>query len=247
MKKLTLLATLTIALTSAPALATPEVDYKTREATGFGVGLLAGAALGGPLGAVIGAGFGAMMGNQSASEKEINQLDDALLLSQNRISQLNHEKQLLASNLNQLQNDYQHLDQQLSTAEQNLTQNHALKDLKLNLQFKSGSAEVSELYQAQLQKVAALIKQNQEVNIALSGFADRHGSDSANQALSAQRAEAVKQVLIANGVNENKIQTQGFGSSQAHIDTPNYQKDFFDRRVEITLQPQPLLTAATND
>jgi OOP family OmpA-OmpF porin len=52
-----------------------------------------------------------------------------------------------------------------------------------------------------------------EVIIAV-GHADRFGSAAYNQKLSERRAEAVKNYLVAKGVEANRVYTEGKGSAQ---------------------------------
>ena len=66
---------------------------------------------------------------------------------------------------------------------------------------------------SQLRIVAQLLKRsNGELNI--SGHTDDVGTEAYNMDLSRRRAEAVKQALIADGVEGNRISTRGMGKSQ---------------------------------
>lgn len=66
---------------------------------------------------------------------------------------------------------------------------------------------------SQLRIVAQLLKRsNGELNI--SGHTDDVGTEVYNMDLSRRRAEAVKQALIADGVEANRISTRGMGKSQ---------------------------------
>lgn len=74
-----------------------------------------------------------------------------------------------------------------------------------------------------------------EVIIAV-GHADRFGADAYNQKLSERRAEAVKDYLIAKGVEANRIYTEGKGSKQPVTD-PAKCKGAKSSKVIECLQP----------
>jgi OOP family OmpA-OmpF porin len=51
--------------------------------------------------------------------------------------------------------------------------------------------------------------------ITVVGHADRIGSDAYNQTLSEKRAAAVKDLLVAKGIDANRVYTEGKGKSQS--------------------------------
>lgn len=74
--------------------------------------------------------------------------------------------------------------------------------------------------------------------VFVAGHADNTGSDAINDPLSLNRANAVTQYLISQGVNPALIETQGFGSHRpvASNDTVDGRRQ--NRRVEVTLERQ---------
>lgn len=68
------------------------------------------------------------------------------------------------------------------------------------------------------------------------GHTDAIGSASFNQRLSEERAEAIRQVLIKNGVNANVIFTRGLGESEPAADNATREGRAKNRRVEITIK-----------
>ena len=70
-------------------------------------------------------------------------------------------------------------------------------------------------------------------NVVLSGHADTVSSAGYNQALSAKRAGAVKNALVANGVDASRISTESFGESSNAVPTSNGVPEALNRRVEI--------------
>ena len=73
---------------------------------------------------------------------------------------------------------------------------------------------------------------NLEVIIAV-GHTDSVGSDAYNQKLSVRRAEAVKAYLVSNGIEKNRVYTEGKGEKQPVADNKTKEGRAKNRRVEI--------------
>jgi len=65
-----------------------------------------------------------------------------------------------------------------------------------------------------LDRVVALMQEYPTINVELGGHTDCVGSDSYNQKLSEQRAEACRQYLIRKGISPTRIKAVGYGESQ---------------------------------
>jgi OOP family OmpA-OmpF porin len=73
---------------------------------------------------------------------------------------------------------------------------------------------------------------NLEVIIAV-GHTDSVGTDAYNQKLSVRRAEAVKAFLVSQGIEKNRIYTEGKGEKQPVADNKTKEGRAKNRRVEI--------------
>lgn len=73
---------------------------------------------------------------------------------------------------------------------------------------------------------------NLEVVIAV-GHTDSIGTDAYNQALSMRRSEAVKAYLVSNGIEKNRVYTEGKGEKQPVADNKTREGRAKNRRVEI--------------
>jgi outer membrane protein OmpA-like peptidoglycan-associated protein len=89
--------------------------------------------------------------------------------------------------------------------------------------------------EANVRRIAGILQQYPDRQIAVEGHTDATGSDSYNQTLSEERAAAVRTALIAGGVPEGQITSTGFGKTQpvATNDTPAGRQQ--NRRVEIVV------------
>jgi outer membrane protein OmpA-like peptidoglycan-associated protein len=69
--------------------------------------------------------------------------------------------------------------------------------------------------------------------LQVEGYTDTVGSDEFNQKLSEQRAEAVRDFLITQGVDQQTITAKGFGKANPVADNSTAEGRQQNRRVEI--------------
>lgn len=78
--------------------------------------------------------------------------------------------------------------------------------------FTIGKSELMITSKGSLVNLAKFLKDNEELNVEVVGFADaKTGTTEINKVLSEKRAETVKQFLVDNGVAANRITTVGKG------------------------------------
>lgn len=140
-----------------------------------------------------------------------------------------------------------YMDKQEAAMRQKLAESEAIavqrQGNNLNLNFKSdlvfdtGSAAVKGASAADLQQVARVLNEYPQTRIMVDGHTDSVGGSEMNQKLSERRAEAVKSLLVADGVNSGRIVTRGHGETQpiASNDTPAGRQQ--NRRVKVTIEP----------
>lgn len=72
--------------------------------------------------------------------------------------------------------------------------------------------------------------------LTVTGHTDRSGSDSYNNGLSVQRAQAVSQMLNAQGADPALLTVSGRGEAEPKVPTIDGERNPQNRRVEITVQ-----------
>jgi outer membrane protein OmpA-like peptidoglycan-associated protein len=87
-----------------------------------------------------------------------------------------------------------------------------------------------------LKELAALLAKHSTSTVVIEGHTDSVGSPQSNQLLSENRASAVKQWLVADGIPTSRITTKGFGSTApvATNDTADGRQK--NRRVAVRVQ-----------
>ena len=76
---------------------------------------------------------------------------------------------------------------------------------------------------------------NPDVKVEIQGHTDNIGSDRYNQKLSLQRAETVKNFLIAKGVAADRLTTVGYGKTKMIMDNKTEQGRGLNRRIELKI------------
>ena len=89
----------------------------------------------------------------------------------------------------------------------------AVTNNKVQITFPSGGTRLTPEDQAQLDLAARLFRDVNPVEMFSIGYSDTVGSEYSNLLLSARRAEAVKQALIARGIPADRVKVQALGAS----------------------------------
>jgi len=101
--------------------------------------------------------------------------------------------------------------------------------------FNSGKSTFKQETFAVLQSITAILKEYPSSKFSIEGHTDSDGKDAMNQKLSEDRAGAVKNYLIENGIASDRLTSSGFGESKP-IDTNKTAKGKANnRRVEVKL------------
>ena len=98
--------------------------------------------------------------------------------------------------------------------------------------FASGKSTISPESESVLEKAYNTLAQNPEVQVEIQGHTDNSGNKSANMRLSVARAKAVKDWLVAKGVDGSRIATKGFGQTNPVADNTTPEGKQKNRRIE---------------
>ncbi|EAQ28429.1 outer membrane protein [Erythrobacter sp. NAP1] len=215
--RILLSATAAVALLGTSACVTdPNTGERkvSRTAIGAGVGGTLGYLLGGVIGGntarIIGAGIGG-----SAGAVVGKQFDD-------QIRELDEELEGTGVDVEEIGD-----------------QDAILVRLPDGVTFASGSATINPGFYDSLNSVANSLIQYPNSLVDVYGFTDTTGSDSLNQRLSEQRAQAVADYLASRGVARSRLATRGYGESYDYlrIKTADGVAEPLNRRVEIKIIP----------
>jgi outer membrane protein OmpA-like peptidoglycan-associated protein len=83
-----------------------------------------------------------------------------------------------------------------------------------NIQFANNSYEIPSAGFIELEKLRQVLTENPTLKVEISGHTDNIGKPEDNQALSTNRAKAIVDWLVRNGVDANRLSYKGFGATQ---------------------------------
>jgi sortase system peptidoglycan-associated protein len=238
--KTILASTLGISILTSPVFGNNDAEEINRSQTEQGIGLGSGATIGGlvagPIGIVTGAFIGSLIGQNVSIEKRSNQL---MLSNKVYEKKLDHSEKEIKTLKEQHSQQAITLNDAHLTIEKLFVQNQELKDstFDFDVQFRTDSSEIEQQYKNHLIDLANYLHASTNIDIEIAGFTDRSGNEKYNLELSNQRAMQVKEFLIENGIEENRIITLAYGETQPLHQEENSENNFFDRRATIFLMP----------
>lgn len=104
------------------------------------------------------------------------------------------------------------------------------------VQFVSGSAQLTADARVALDSVARTLKSQPNLAVDIVGHTDSQGNDNFNLELSRQRAESVRQRLMARGIGGDRLSARGMGEAAPIADNASEAGRQQNRRVEFTVR-----------
>ena len=101
--------------------------------------------------------------------------------------------------------------------------------------FDAGKASLQPSAMTAIDRLAQLLGVYPERSVRIEGHTDSVGDAAANQALSERRAAAVRDALVARGVEAARIESVGYGATRPIADNRTEGGRQKNRRIEIVL------------
>ncbi len=112
-------------------------------------------------------------------------------------------------------------------------------EIKDKVQFEFGKAELLEVSFPLLNDVAAMLKDNPQIeSLQVEGHTDAVGSAASNRKLSTERAEAVRAYLVKQGIAKGRLVAKGFGPDKPVASNDDDAGREQNRRVEFNILKQ---------
>jgi outer membrane protein OmpA-like peptidoglycan-associated protein len=88
---------------------------------------------------------------------------------------------------------------------------------------------------ANIEKLSETLKKYDDTNILIEGHTDNTGEDAYNQKLSENRADAVENYIVAQGIADSRITTKGYGETQPLDSNESEAGKQKNRRVDVAI------------
>jgi outer membrane protein OmpA-like peptidoglycan-associated protein len=127
------------------------------------------------------------------------------------------------------------LKAQVAQLEAEKTERGWILTLGSDLLFDVGQAKLKPAGHRAIASVARFMRERGERKIVIEGFTDNTGSAAFNQRLSERRAKAVRDALVKQGIDGERIEARGLGPQNPVASNDNPRGRSLNRRVEIVI------------
>ena len=139
-----------------------------------------------------------------------------------------------AGTANAAQERVRQLEAQLRDIEGKQTERGLLVTLG-DVLFAFNKSELTPQAGPRLDKLASFLKQFPQRKLLVEGYTDAVGTDAYNMELSERRAEAIREALVARGVDTTRVVTKGYGKAYPVADNASVDGRAVNRRVEVVI------------
>jgi OOP family OmpA-OmpF porin len=105
------------------------------------------------------------------------------------------------------------------------------------IRFRFGTADLTPASHAHLDRYVEFAEDCPRTRLRIAGHTDSWGDETLNQALSERRAQAVRDYLVAAGIDQARVEAEGKGSAEPIADNNTTWGRSRNRRIELTLAP----------
>jgi outer membrane protein OmpA-like peptidoglycan-associated protein len=230
-----ILAIAALSLITSTVWSADKGTSNRHEAAGLGSGIVVGAAVGGPIGAIIGAAIGGKLGDRFHEEKTARVgYQQQYTAERARAEALRAGSEDLERRLSGTRQRITSLESELE-AEERLYRSALQEALNTQIFFRTGESQLHEDSIQSIERMARLIDSLDGFVIRLEGHADARGEESYNEALSEQRAVAVRDALVGAGFPQNRLTVNAAGESFARAEEKDLDALAMERRVHVQL------------
>lgn len=165
---------------------------------------------------------------EMVAEKQLEERDEIVLEARTR------ETQAALANAAEADAVAAALAQELAALQAKQTERGLVLTLG-DVLFDYNRASLKSGAQQNLYRLVTFLKEHPEQNVLIEGHTDSKGSESYNRELAADRAQAVRDLLIGNGIGAERITASGYGESYPLATNDTVAGRQQNRRVEIVL------------
>jgi outer membrane protein OmpA-like peptidoglycan-associated protein len=213
---------------AAPAWTAENGAAPKEEKIGVGGGAVIGAVAGGPVGFILGAALGGWLGDRLHREKE------ATLAMEERYRDAHADAQSFEQLLQGRERELAAVRSDWGAEQRSYRD--ALEDaLEVQIYFRTGETTLDLATEARLVRLASLVQSVDELGVIVAGHADARGDEEFNEQLSAQRAAAVREVLLQAGVAADRITATAEGERQSTAAEGDLDALAMERRVNLSI------------
>ena len=208
------------------------------ESIGIVSGATVGALAGGPVGAFVGMVVGAILGDR------YHQKNETLALLDERLRDSDQTVVALTGQLKSSQEQVVSLSEQVRSQPLPASVQRTLRG---EVMFRTKDASIDADTGAHLAELAQLVSAAPGISVRLDAYADPRGTEDENFVLSEQRAQSVREALLAGGIPDDRIMVVAHGELGANSPQGDIDGYALDRRVVITIGSAESQVAQSQD
>ena len=177
------------------------------------------------------AAYAAAEADIASLEARLRDAEEARQQAQSRAKELEQARDLS----DRLSAELRRLEAQVAALKAHETEHGWILTLGSDVLFDVGDAKLKPEGARAIAKVARFMREQPERKIVIEGFTDDRGSPRLNQRLSEERAQAVRDALVKEGVEPQRIVARGLGPAYPVAGNSDPRGRSLNRRVEILL------------
>jgi OmpA-OmpF porin, OOP family len=105
--------------------------------------------------------------------------------------------------------------------------------IALYINFETGKSEIKPESKKAIDEITAMLKANPALKVSIEGHTDNVGNSQSNQTLSENRAKAVMNEIVSNGIDKTRLVSKGWGQTKPIDDNKTEEGKAKNRRVEV--------------